>query len=226
MKTPLLLAGALALTLTACEPAADAPADADTMTEVAVAEVPAGTYALDGSHSDMGFKVRHLGISNVDGTFRTAAGTITVPEEGLSGLSADVTIDATSIDTGNDDRDGHLRSPDFFDAANHPEITFQTTGIETLGGERFRMTGDLTMRGVTKPVTLEGTFLGAAAMGETNKIGFEAEGEIDRQEWGLSWSETNEAGELLVADAVQLVLSVEADQQVVDAAAPDAETDA
>ena len=210
-----LAAGALALGLSACATDADSPeplADATDVVE-APAEIPPGTYALDPSHSELGFRVRHLGISNVDGTFNDFTGTISVPASGLEGLRADLTAQVASIDTDNDDRNGHLRSPDFFAADEYPELTFQTTSVEPTGGSTFRMTGDLTMRGTTRPVTLDGTYLGAASIQGTDKIGFEAAGEIDRQDWGLTWSQTNEAGEIIVSDTVTLVISVEADRQ-------------
>ena len=222
-----LAVGALALGLAACgTDTADAPADAplSDATEVteAAAEIPAGTYELDAAHTELGFRVRHLGIANVDGVFDDFTGTVTVPESGLSGMSATLTAQVGSIDTDNEDRDGHLESPDFFDAATHPELTFTTTSVEPLGGARFRMNGDLTMRGQTHPVTLEGEYLGTAMMGETTKIGFEAEGTIDRQQWGLAWSETNPAGEAIVADEVKLMIGVEANRMADEPEAADA----
>ena len=211
------LLGLLVFSLAACASDTDTTAplsDVDNTEVVAApAEIPAGTYALDASHSELGFRVRHLGISNVDGTFNDFEGTIVVPETGLDGMTATVTAQTASIDTDNERRDGHLQSPDFFSAEEHPTVTFQTTNVEPLGGNRFRMTGDLTMRGTTRPVTLEGEYLGAAMMGETQKIGFEASGELTRQDWGLSWAGTNDAGEALVGDTVTLVLSAEADRQ-------------
>ncbi|OZC04791.1 hypothetical protein BSZ36_16740 [Rubricoccus marinus] len=186
--------------------------------------MPAGTYALDAAHSSLGFSIRHLGVSNVDGSFPEFTGTITVPEQGLGGMSAMVSAQVASISTGNGDRDGHLQSPDFFDAATYPEITFNTTSVTPTGGNSFEMTGDLTMHGVTKSVTLQGEYIGAAMMGETQKIGFEAEGEIDRKDWGLTWAQTNEVGEALVGDTVTLRINAEADMQSGEAAT--AEVDA
>ena len=224
-----LALGALSLGLAACGTDPDTPEPLEGATDVAeaAAEIPAGTYAIDASHSELGFRVRHLGISNVDGTFNDFGGTITVPESGLDGLSATVTAQVASIDTDNDDRNGHLRSPDFFAAEEYPELTFTTTSVTPTGGNTFEMTGDLTMRGTTLPVTLQGEYLGAASIQGTQKIGFQAEGELDRQDWGLSWSQTNEAGEIIVGDTVTLMISAEADLQTEDAAAPEpAEADA
>jgi polyisoprenoid-binding protein YceI len=202
-------------------PLSDAPP-----TEVveAPAEIPAGTYALDPVHSELGFRVRHLGISNVDGTFEDFEGTIVVPASGLEGMTVEVSAQSASIETGNDRRDGHLQSEDFFAASENPTVTFRSTNVETLGGNRFRLTGDLTMRGTTRPVTLEGEYLGTATVQGTQKIGFEASGELTRQDWGLSWAGTNEAGEAMVSDTVTLMLSAEADLQ--DAMEPVANDDA
>ena len=210
---------ALGLLLSACAAETDTTAEApladaaETEVVAAPAEIPAGTYALDPVHSELGFRVRHLGISNVDGTFNDFDGTIVVPASGLEGMTADITAQVASIDTDNERRNGHLRSEDFFAADEHPELTFRTTSVEPLGGNRFSMTGDLTMRGTTRPVTLEGEYLGTASVQGTQKIGFEASGELRRQDWGLSWDGTNEVGEALVADTVTLMISAEADLQ-------------
>jgi polyisoprenoid-binding protein YceI len=220
-----LALGALSLGLAACGSETDAPEPLSDATEVneATADIPAGTYALDPLHSELGFRVRHLGISNVDGSFNDFTGTIVVPESGLAEMTADLAADVSSIDTQNADRDDHLRSPDFFAAEEHPEITFQATSVTPTGGNTFDLTGDLTMRGTTLPVTLQGEYLGAASIRGTEKIGFQAEGEIDRQDWGLSWSETNEAGEIIVGDTVTLMISAQADRQDASTDAPEAD---
>jgi polyisoprenoid-binding protein YceI len=227
MTTRTLLVGVLALGLAACGGETDAPATAtDVPVTPASAElpaVPAGTYAIDPAHSRAEFRVRHLGISTVTGRFGDVDGTLTVGDD-LSTLDATAVIDASTIDTGNDRRDGHLQSADFFDVAQHPEITFQSTEIRPAEDGGFVLVGDLTMRGVTRPVELEAEYIGAAAMGDTQKIGFSARGEITRQDWGLDWAETNEAGEALVGDEVELVIEVEADRQdVVEAETVDAD---
>lgn len=218
LRTAMLGLLALGFVLGACatetettEPSYSGAENAETV--AAPAEVPAGTYALDQAHTEVGFRVRHLGIANVDGTFKDFEGTIVVPESGLEGMTAEVTAQVASIETDNERRNGHLRSPDFFAADEYPELTFRSTGVESLGGSRFRMTGDLTMRGTTRPVTLEGEYLGTASVQGTQKIGFEASGELTRQDWGLSWDGTNEVGEALVGDTVTLMLGAEADLQ-------------
>ena len=180
-------------------------------------DIPAGTYAIDPAHSRAEFRVRHLGISTVTGRFGSVDGTVTVGDD-LSSLNATAVIDATTIDTGNDQRDGHLQSADFFDVAQYPEITFQASEVRPGEGNAFTLVGDLTMHGVTRPVELEAEYVGSSSMMGTTKIGFTARGEITRQDWGLTWDETNEAGEALVGDEVELIIEVEADQQAAEAA--------
>ncbi len=175
--------------------------------------IPAGTYAIDPAHSRAEFRVKHLGISTVTGRFGSMDGTVTVGD-GLGSLEATTVIDASTISTGNDDRDGHLQSPDFFDVAQYPEITFTSTAVRPGEGGSFTLVGDLTMHGVTRPVELDAEYVGSATMQGTQKIGFTASGEIDRTEWGLTWAETNEAGEALVGDDITLTIEVEADQEI------------
>ncbi len=173
-----------------------------------------GTYALDAAHSEIGFQVRHLGISTVKGSFGTFDATIEVGGSDLSSLSAAATIDVATIATRNDDRDNHLRSADFFDAENHPQITFKSTSVLSKGDGAFVMNGDLTIRGVTKPVELKGEFLGGAKDPWGNeKIGFEASGKINRTDYGLNWNAVLEAGGLLVAEEVKIVLEIQAAKQ-------------
>ncbi|PAP78698.1 hypothetical protein BSZ37_08110 [Rubrivirga marina] len=187
--------------------------------------VPAGTYAIDPAHSRAEFRVRHLGISTVTGRFGDVSGTFTVGDD-LGTLDATAVIDATTIDTGNEQRDGHLQSPDFFDVAQYPEITFQSTEVRPAEDGGFILVGDLTMHGVTRPVELEAEYIGSSSMGETQKVGFSARGEITRQDWGLTWAQTNEAGEALVGDEVELIIEVEADRQAETADAAPADTTA
>ena len=224
-----LLVGVLALGLAACGGETDAPAaatDGDVSTAGTFTEmpaVPAGTYAIDAAHSRAEFRVRHLGISTVTGRFGDVNGTLTVGDD-LSTLDATATIDASTISTGNERRDGHLQSADFFDVAQYPDITFQSTEVRAAADGGFVLVGDLTMHGVTRPVELEAEYIGSSSMGETQKVGFSARGEITRQDWGLDWAETNEAGEALVGDEVELLIEIEADQQAAtaDAAPADA----
>lgn len=218
-----LFVGALALGLAACaEPAEDAAVITEDDAVATFADAPgleAGTYAIDPAHSRAEFRIRHLGISTVTGRFSDLDGTVTVGD-GLGSLQATAVIDASSIDTGNERRDGHLQSADFFDVEQYPEITFETTEVRPAADGGFVLVGDLTMHGVTNPVELEAEYLGASSMQGTQKIGFTARGEITRQDWGLTWDQTNEAGEALVGDEVELIIEIEADRQ--QEAAPEA----
>ena len=197
--------------------------DSTTVTADAGPAIGAGVYAIDPAHSEIGFRVRHLGISNVDGTFTDMTGTVTIPEGGgLAEMQTAATVQVASVDTRNGDRDAHLQTADFFDAAQFPTLAFRSTRVEALGGGRFRLTGDLTMHGVTKPVTLEGEYAGAATDGYGNrKVGFSAEGTITRSEWGLTWNQAIEAGGVVVSDEVELRLDVQAALNVPTPAAAD-----
>ena len=211
-----LFVGVLALGLAACGGEAEAPAATDNVSTageyVEAPDVPSGTFAIDPAHSRAEFRIRHLGISTVTGRFDGVDGTVTIGD-GLGSMQATAVIDASTISTGNDDRDGHLRSPDFFDVAQYPEITFTSTAVRPGEGGAFTLVGDLTMHGVTRPVELDAEYVGSSMMGDTEKIGLTASGEITRQDWGLTWDNTNEAGEAIVGDTVELVIEVEADRQ-------------
>lgn len=131
-----------------------------------------GTYKLNIAHSEIQFKVKHLGISTVTGKFKEFEGSFDLDPNNLSSLKATATIKTASVDTANSGRDDHLRSPDFFDAENHPDIRFVSTKVEDLGGNKLRVHGDLTLRGVTKPIALEGEFTGAAEFRGSTRAGF------------------------------------------------------
>ncbi len=170
----------------------------------------AGVYEIDKSHSMVEFVSRHLMVTKVRGRFSEFSGAITVgetPEES----SVEVTIDAASIDSREEKRDAHLRSPDFLDVENHPTIEFRSTDVEVVDDERLRVTGDLTIRGVTRPVTLDATFDGEFGDPWGNqRIGFSASAEIDREDWGLTWNVALETGGVLVARKARLELTVSA----------------
>ncbi len=167
-----------------------------------------GTWTIDPTHTEVGFVARHLMVSKVRGTFTDVSGTVTVGEE-LSDSHADVTIATASVSTGTPDRDAHLRSGDFFDAEVYPEITFVSTSYD---GET--LVGDLTIKGVTKPVTLDVDFGGVATDPWGNeKAAFEATTEIDRTEWGLTWNAALEKGGVLVSDKVRIVIDVQLAKQ-------------
>lgn len=166
-----------------------------------------GTWAIDPSHSDVSFTVRHLMVSKVRGSFSGVAGAINV---GDAGVQVTATIDASTINTRDENRDGHIKSGDFFDVENHPTWTFSSTAV-TGSGSDLKMTGDLTLRGVTKSVTLDVEFLGVNTdpWGNT-KAGFEAKGEINRKDFGVEWNAPLETGGVLVGDKVNIELDIQA----------------
>ena len=168
------------------------------------------TIAIDKTHSEATFQVRHL-VTKVRGRFTDLGGSIAFDEASPEASAVTFTIQAASIDTGTPDRDAHLRSEDFFHVEQYPSITFVSTAIRARGGNQFDVTGDLTMRGVTKRITLPVTYLGTAKDPWGNeKIGFEAETTINRKDYGLVWNAALEAGGFLVGDDVKISVSIQA----------------
>ncbi|MGV8966753.1 MAG: YceI family protein [Cellulomonas sp.] len=172
----------------------------------------AGNWAADASHSEAGFTVRHAGISKVRGFVGISEATITIGEDlGASGVTA--TLDASTIDTRDANRDGHLKGADFFDVENFPTWTFTSTSVTGTGAEAV-VAGDLTIHGVTRPVTLATEFTGTAVDPYGNlRAGFSASTEISRKDFGLTWNATLEAGGVLVGDKVKIVLDISAIKQ-------------
>ena len=171
-------------------------------------------WNIDPSHSTAEFSVRHLMITNVRGRFGKLAGTIELDADHPESSSIDVTIDATSIDTRDDKRDAHLRSPDFFDVEKFPTLVFKSTRV-TPTEDGFSVLGDLTMHGVTKPVTLEVEALSAAGKdpwGNT-RIGTSAKAKLNRKDWGLNWNAALETGGVLVGEQVKIAIDVSLVQQ-------------
>lgn len=167
-------------------------------------------YNIDTSHSEVEFSVKHMVISTVKGNFNDFSGTIMYDEENPANSSVDVTIQAASIDTDNTDRDNHLRNEDFFYVEEYPEITFKSTNVQKTD-DGYIMTGDLTMRGVTKQVDIPFTITGKVVDPWGNiRIGAEGSLSVDRQEYGISWSKTMDAGGLVVSDKVGIELHIEA----------------
>jgi len=166
-------------------------------------------WSVDHSHSNVGFKVRHLGISNVRGNFKEYDATITMEGADLSTLSAIATIETTSIFTDNERRDNHLRSPDFFAAEEFPTMIFQSKEVRNVDGTRFDLVGDLTIRDVTKEVVLETEFLGTAVTRGSERAGFEARASSNRMDYGLSWDRLTETGGLMVSHNVDLIIELE-----------------
>jgi polyisoprenoid-binding protein YceI len=169
----------------------------------------AGTWTIDPLHSEVGFSVRHMMVSKVRGKFTKFAGEIVTAED-LFGSSVTAEVDLASIDTGAEQRDGHLRSPDFFDTENHPVMTYRSTGIRA-DGDGYVLDGELTLKGNTKsvPLTLEVNGFGPDAYGGT-RAGFTATGEINRQDFGVTWSAAMETGGVVVSDKIALHLEIEA----------------
>ena len=168
------------------------------------------TWRIDAGHSELTFRIRHL-MSRVSGTFREWSGTIQADPANWAGAAVDVTINTASIDTRNDSRDVDLRSEKFFDAANHPTISFRSTKVETIGTS-LRITGELTIRGVTRPVVLEGAVLGVNE-GQRPRAGFEASTTINRLDYGVTYNRIVEGGGTLLGDDVQIDIAIEAVRQ-------------
>jgi len=176
-----------------------------------LAAAAAATWDIDPSHTAAQFSVRHLMISNVRGEFGKVTGTVTYDEQEVSSIAVDVTIDATSIDTREPKRDEHLRSPDFFDVAKYPTITFKSKRSEKAGTGKFKVVGDLTIHGVTKEVTLdvEGPTPAIKDPWGNVKVGATATTKVNRKEFGLNWNAALETGGVVVGDEVSITLDVE-----------------
>ena len=173
------------------------------------------TWTIDPVHSDLSFRVKHLVISKVTGKFTKFEGTITADPKAPAAGTVDLKIDVASVNTSDEKRDAHLKAPDFFDAAKFPEITFKSTKIVPAGKDAYDVTGNLTMRGVTKPVTLSVRSNGFAKDPWGNeRAGFEVTGKLNRQDFGVSWSKTLDGGGAVVGDEVELQIAVEAIKKV------------
>lgn len=171
----------------------------------------AETWSIDADHSSVGFTVRHMMVSNVKGSFGTFSGTVEVDEKDSAGSKVSVTIDAASINTGVAKRDEHLRSADFFDTARYPTVTYVSKKVEKSGKDRLKVYGDLTLRGVTRPVVLDVEGPTAAyrdPWGKTRR-GASATATINRRDFGLTWNKVIEAGGVLVGDEVKIILEME-----------------
>jgi polyisoprenoid-binding protein YceI len=167
------------------------------------------TWKIDELHSDVQFKIKHLVISTVTGSFTKFSAEAETNGDDFAGGKINFSADVNSISTGNEQRDGHLKSPDFFDAANHPTLDFVSTNVEK-SSDGYKLHGNLTMRGVTKPVTLNVEFGGTAKDVYGNfKAGFELNGKINRSEFGLTWGAVTEAGGVVVSDEVKIAANVQ-----------------
>ncbi len=170
-----------------------------------------GTFTPDPTHSRIGFVARHAMVTKVRGHFTDYTGSGYFDPENPENISIELTIQADSIDTGNVDRDAHLKSNDFFDMENHPTLTYRSTSVEKIDEDLYRVTGDLTLRGVTKPITIDFTFVGSSVdpYGNT-RIGLEGSTVVHRKEFGLNWNAALDSGGVLVSDKVTLEFDVSA----------------
>lgn len=167
------------------------------------------TFTIDGAHSQVLFKVRHLGVSTVTGRFSKFTGSFQYDPQTQRGGSVTFTIDATSINTDNERRDAHLRSPDFFETDKHPQITFTSTRVDRTAAGKYRITGNLTMHGVTRPVVLDGEMVGPQKSGQNWVAGINANGKLSRKDFGLVWDRVTE-GVSAVGDEITLQIELEA----------------
>lgn len=163
------------------------------------------TWKIDNMHSEVGFKVRHMMISNVSGKFGSFDATLSMENDHLAMAQIDFSAEIDSVQTGVADRDGHLKSPDFFDAANHPTLSFSSNEV-VQDGDEWKITGNMTIKGVSHPVTLKAEFAGIAVdpYGQT-KAGLTLTGKIKRSDFGLTWSAVTEAGNIVVGDEITLI---------------------
>jgi polyisoprenoid-binding protein YceI len=167
-------------------------------------------WTIDPSHSKIGFKVKHLMISNVMGNFRDFEGQVTTNGNDLSTANISFSLNSASVDTEMADRDTHLKSADFFDVGNYPKITFIGSGLKDIGDDMYELTGDLVIKGVTKKVVLPVEFGGLMTDPWGNvKAGFSIGGKINRKEWGLNWNAALEAGGVLLSDEVKIICDVQ-----------------
>jgi polyisoprenoid-binding protein YceI len=172
-----------------------------------------GTWTIDPSHTRLGFVARHAMVTKVRGQFEEFAGTLVIDAANPTGSSANVTVQLASVNTGSPDRDAHLRGADFFDVETNKEMSFASTGVKQ-DGDQFVMLGDLTIKGVTRPVELELEPTGVATDPFGNvRAGFEGEAEISRKDFGLTWNVALEAGGVLVSDKIKIQLDVSAIKQ-------------
>lgn len=184
----------------------------------------ATTWNLDPSHADVQFSAKHMMVTTVRGKFGGVAGTLTLDEEHPERSGGTITVDAASVNSGFEARDNHLRSADFFDVERYPVITFVATRVEHIAGNDFRVTGDLTIRDVTKPVTLDVEFLGTyQGFGPARRAGFHARTKILREDWGLTWNMALESGAWLVGKEITLEIDLAAEEAVAASAEPSAE---
>jgi polyisoprenoid-binding protein YceI len=173
-------------------------------------------WQIDNTHSQVTFSVRHMMVSTVKGQFKVLSGKLEIDEQHPENSWVEAEVDTASIDTRDERRDGHLRSPDFFDAANYPRLTFKSTKVEAAGNHEYRVTGDLTLHGVTRQVTFDAEYSGQLkdAYG-MQRAGLSAKATINRKDFGLNWNQALESGGVLVGDKVTIEIDLAAVQAAV-----------
>ncbi|MEU1128190.1 YceI family protein [Streptomyces sp. NPDC005899] len=193
----------------------DAPSTTATLPVDPALAALTGEYTIDPAHSSIGFTVRHAMVTNVRGSFGEHEGILKLDGANPANSSASVDVKIASVDTGIADRDGHLVGGDFFDAETYPLMTFRSTGAEQLGGDTYRLTGELTIKDVTRPLTIDLEFNGSATDPYGNqRVGFEGSAEILRSDWGLTYNAALETGGVLVGDKVKLNFDISAIRSV------------
>jgi polyisoprenoid-binding protein YceI len=167
-------------------------------------------WSIDPTHSEIGFKVKHMMFTNVSGKFGTYDATITTDGDNFENAAIEFSADIASVDTANADRDGHLRSGDFFDAENHPKLTFKASSFKKINEGSYEITGDLNIKGISKSVTFPVEYSGILTdpWGNT-KVGLSIEGKINRKDWGLNWNSALETGGVLVGEEVKLNIELQ-----------------
>jgi polyisoprenoid-binding protein YceI len=183
------------------------------MSTPSTTSVPTGTWSVDPVHSSVAFGIKHLGIVTFRGKFKEFDGTITIGDD-LASTTASGSVNVASIDTGDANRDGHLQGPEFFDGENNPQMTFQSTRIEPTGDRSFKVTGDLTIRGVTKPATFDAEIGGTEVDAFGNqRVGLAVTGEINRKDFGITYDQAVSSGTFMLSDDVKLFLDLSAVRQ-------------
>ena len=171
-------------------------------------------WEIDPAHSEAIFSVKHMMFSTVRGHFNVLSGHLHIDEEHPENSWVDAQVDANSVDTRDEKRDGHLRSPDFFDAEHYPTLTFKSTKVEKVGGNEYRVLGDLTMHGVTKPVVFNAEYNGQGKNPWGLQVaGLSAKSKVNRKDWGLNWNAALESGGVLVSEDVNIEIDLEAVQK-------------
>jgi polyisoprenoid-binding protein YceI len=173
-----------------------------------------GDYALDPAHTTIGFVARHAMVTKVRGTFNEFEGTLHLDGSQPENSTAEVAIKVASVDTRNETRNGHLLSGDFFEQDDFPVMTFRSTGVKVDGDDEFKLSGDLTVKDVTRPVEFDVEFTGAAVdVYGNHRVGFEAKADVSRKEWGMTWNAALETGGVLISDKIRIELEISAIKQ-------------